>query len=118
MDLIAAPEDPPRDVVELDGRFDYSGLTVANINPALLEEIADNVGGEIADALPEEGTIVLGVARRARGLGLRPGDVILEYNRTPIGDVAALRRAIRDAPSARSAIILRNGSESLLRYGG
>ena len=68
--LAAAPEDPPRNETELTGRQPFSGAVVANLSPALAEELRHDSD--------ESGVVILwirgGVAQR---LGLRPGDLIL-----------------------------------------
>ena len=37
--VTAPPEDPPRDITQLGGRQPLAGATVANLSPALAEEI-------------------------------------------------------------------------------
>ena len=86
--------------------------------PALLAEIADNIGVETARDLPDAGVIVLGVSRSARTTGLRPGDVIRAYNLATIDSAAALLSAVARAPRVRELLVVRRGAETLIRYGG
>ncbi len=83
--LIAPPEVPPRRVTELRGRHPLSGATVANLSPALAEEL-DFDG-------PAQGVIVLDLVRRSAAdrVGVRVGDIILQINRTTIDTVQHLR---------------------------
>ena len=72
--LAPPPEDPPRDVTEIGGRNPFSGATVANMSPAL----ADEMGLDRFKA----GATVLGVraGSAAARLGLQPGDVVVSVN--------------------------------------
>ncbi|MEM8792520.1 MAG: Do family serine endopeptidase [Pseudomonadota bacterium] len=72
--LFRAPEDPPRNETELDGAF--TGIAVANINPAVIEE------QELS--LNAEGVLITRVQGRARRLGLQPGDILIAVNGTGV----------------------------------
>ena len=89
--LIAAPENPPRNEVHLSGKFPLSGAVVANLSPALAEEL-DLTGAW-------DGVIILKVARGsvANRLRFRPGDIIVAVNREAVGDVTALDAALKRA---------------------
>lgn len=88
VDLVPPPEDPPRDETDLADQLPpFGGSTVANLNPALAEEL----GVE-----SQEGVIVLRLKRRsfARQAGLAPGDLILEINSDKIESVDDLEEAL------------------------
>ena len=87
--LTAASETPPRDATALGGEQPLAGAVVANLSPALAEEL------DLAGAW--EGVIIVKVARRspADRVGFRPGDVILAVNRYGVEDVAGLARELR-----------------------
>jgi serine protease Do len=72
--LIAPPEDPPKDIRTLTGDHPLSSVVVANMSPAL----ADEIGLETF----ETGIYVLSLEERgfASRLGLRIGDQIIEIN--------------------------------------
>ncbi|MEM9100151.1 MAG: Do family serine endopeptidase [Pseudomonadota bacterium] len=78
--LTRAPEEPPRNEIALDGPF--TGITIANINPAVIEE------QELS--LTAKGVLVSRVQGRARRLGLQPGDIVLGVNGSGVADSAAL----------------------------
>ena len=84
IDLIAAPEDPPRDVTRLSSRSPLRGATVANISPALAEELRIDTF--------VQGVIVLGIERGsgAQRLGLRPGDIMVSLDEDDITSVDGL----------------------------
>jgi serine protease Do len=82
--LVKPPEDPPRNETQLSDQLPpFGGSTVANLNPALAEELGIE---------PEEGVIVLQLKRRsfARQAGLAPGDLILVVNGRDITNVIDL----------------------------
>jgi len=89
--LFAAPENPPRNEVRLNGKYPLSGAVVANLSPALAEEL-DLTGAW-------DGVIILKVARGsiANRLRFRPGDIIVAVNREAVGDVTALDAALKRA---------------------
>ena len=104
--LTSAPEDPPRDLTTLDGNHPMSGATVANLSPALAEEIGfDDMA---------EGVIVMGVVGRSRAarLGLRAGDIILTLNDRDVSSVRRLEDFLSGG-SRRWAITVRRGNKNL-----
>jgi Do/DeqQ family serine protease len=85
-----APATPPRDERRIAGRNPFDGATVANLSPA----VADEMG---LDALTGAGVIVTAIdAGAARGVGLRRGDIVREVNGVKI-------LAVRDLAAAASA---------------
>ncbi len=103
IDLEAPPEIPPRNVTELSGRSPFNGAVVANMSPALAEELS-------MDSL-EAGVIILRVRRGsvADRINLRPGDMILSINNKKVERVNRLRKmTIRSRDTWRLAI-RRNG---------
>lgn len=114
LSLIAPPEDPPRDLTLLDGRNPLAGAEVANLNPALAEEMRFEGG------LTAEGVVVTRVAARtpAASLGLRPGDMVLRVNTTDIARVADLRRALGVQARSWTISVRRNGQVLTTTIGG
>lgn len=106
MPLEAPPEDPPRNETLLEGRHPFSGAKVANLSPALVDELG-------LDGQPR-GVIVLSVEDRspAARLGLQPGDILVSINGRKI-------KLVRDAKTSldRSAdswdIAIRRGDQVL-----
>ncbi len=78
------PEIPARDEQQLQGPHPLAGATVANLSPALAEEM----GRDHFDT----GVVVRDVASRspAHRLEFHPGDVLVEVNRREIGTVRDL----------------------------
>jgi serine protease Do len=86
--LETAPETPPRDVRRIDGRNPLAGASVANLSPALAEELS-------LDAVLR-GVIVLEIVARspAQRVGFRPGDIVLAVNGTTIDTTEQLARLL------------------------
>ncbi len=90
--LAAAPENPPREVTDVRGGSPLAGARVANLSPALADELGLDT---IAMA---QGVIVLGIAPRspANRIRLRPGDIVLRVNSQIIETVHGLKAALDD----------------------
>jgi Do/DeqQ family serine protease len=86
MALEVSPEVPPRNMTTFQGQQPFSGARVANMSPALAEELS-------LDPM-RRGVIVIGTAGRspARRIGLQPGDWILEINGTKVELVKTLKQ--------------------------
>jgi Do/DeqQ family serine protease len=87
------PEQPPRDTTRLSGRSPLAGTIVANLNPALADELGldTTLHGVIVTQLTE--------ASIAEQLGIEPGDIIVSLNRQPVESVAELRQLLAEVPS-------------------
>jgi len=103
VELEAPPEQPKRNVTELDGVHPLSGAVVANMSPALADEL--NLESF------ESGVIVIRVRRRspAGRVNLRPGDTILSVQGRDIGRVRDLKPALGSKESQWRIVIRRNG---------
>ncbi|WP_212523665.1 trypsin-like peptidase domain-containing protein [Actibacterium sp. MT2.3-13A] len=106
--LVAAPEIPARDPVTVgEGRV-LAGLSVVNINPAVM--------AEFGLPQPAQGVLVLDPGAVAGQVGLRPGDVLLRVNGAGIADTGDLRAAARSDSRSWSIEYLRNGRRGVLRF--
>ncbi|MCA3246633.1 MAG: DegQ family serine endoprotease [Azospirillum sp.] len=85
--VVAPPENPPRDTTPMRGQNPLSGATLANLSPALVEELGLD--------LPPRGVIVLELRRGspAANLRLQPGDILARVNEREIRTVDDARRA-------------------------
>ena len=83
--LIAPIEDPPRDVRDLPGRHPLAGCKVANLSPAVAQEVG-------MDDDTREGVVVLEVQQRsaAARFGVRRGDIVMAINDEKIASVDQL----------------------------
>jgi serine protease Do len=105
--LAPPPDSPARDTSELAGRTPFTGATVANMNPALAEEL----GLESAD--PGVTVIKVRAGTIAARLQFQPGDMILRINNKPVANVAELKAMLADPLTKGWAITLRRGGETL-----
>ena len=87
--LIPAVEDPPRDARELEGHHPLSGAKVANLSPAVAQELG-------IDDDSRQGVVVLEVKDKtpAARLGVKRGDIIVGLNNHQVGSVAQLAAAL------------------------
>jgi len=85
--LAPAPDRPARDRTVLKRPRHLRGLTVMNVNPAVIDQYRL--------PLASAGILVAAVGDRAKRSGLRPGDLILALDGRPVGDVDALEAALR-----------------------
>jgi S1-C subfamily serine protease len=86
--LIPAAEDPPRDARVLQGRHPLVGAKVANLSPAVAEELGTEDEGP--------GVVVLDVTPNtpAARLGVKRGDLVIGLNNDKVTSVAGLVKAL------------------------
>ena len=86
--LMAAPELPARDTTELEGTHPLEGAVVANMNPALAEELG--LEGF------EPGVTILKIRRKsnASSVGFRPGDRVTTINGVEVASVRGLHKIL------------------------
>ncbi len=109
---IAAPPQPGKDDVRnLSGRHPLDGARVANLLPA----IADQLRLET-----DQGVVILSVrsGSTAARLGFRQGDIIQQISRSPVDNVADLERVLGE-PKASWMMSIKRGDQTLqLQVGG
>jgi serine protease Do len=83
VELTPAPREPAPEETWLQGEQPLNGAQVANLSPALGEELS--VSGW-------KGVVIVDIKRNsfARSLGLRPGDIVARSNGTEVDTVAQL----------------------------
>jgi S1-C subfamily serine protease len=109
--LRTAPE-LPRDEITIHGRSPFSGARVANLSPALADEL------QIQNA--DEGVVVLDVdsGSYASNVGFRRGDVIVSVNNQRIEKTADLARTTRVSNRTWRVIIRRGGQRISAVFSG
>ncbi len=100
------PEQPPRETTELSGRHPLAGATVANMSPALAEEIGED------RYRPGVAILSLHSGSPAKRLGFRVSDRILEVNGQSVVSVAALKK-LTNQQRKRWRIAFRRGGKTL-----
>ena len=108
--LLAAPEIPPRRLTTMQGRQPLSGATIANLSPALAEELGlDSLSG---------GVIIINVDRRTPARRyLRPGDRILQVNRARIELVEDLVEVMKKPVKEWQITMKRGAKIRTIRFG-
>ena len=109
MALIRAPEEPPRNTTLLRGAHPLAGATVANLSPAVAEELG--LGTSPA------GVVVLDVAERSPAwrLRLRAGDRIIRINGVEADRVATLSGALERGRNAWDITVQRGEEVTTVR---
>lgn len=105
--LEQAPEDPPRNETEISGPNPFSGARVANLSPALAEELSideDSYGVIVLD--------VRGGTAAANTRFLRGGDIVVALNGKRINSVAELKAAVQ-VPAYRWQVSIKRGERIL-----
>ena len=102
MRLVAVPKLKPSDVRDLSGEHPFDGARVADLVPAVVEELA------LTDT---RGVVVVGLSRDgyAAGIGLRPGDIIVEVSGQESVNLAALDQLLRRRLDVWDIAIRRGG---------
>ncbi|MFD1704903.1 DegQ family serine endoprotease [Methylopila henanensis] len=110
--LSPAPETPARDVRAIRGYSPFSGATVANLSPALAEELS-LVG-------PSAGVVVMETedGSPAQQLGFQKGDVVREINGSKVASTADLARTAGQNPRYWKVTIERGGRTFTSVFGG
>ncbi|WOI54495.1 Do family serine endopeptidase [Parvularcula sp. LCG005] len=106
------PEDPPRNETILDGQHPLSGVTIANLSPALAEELGRNPMGS--------GVVITAVDDTSLGrrYGIQPNLALVQVNGVAIKDVKDVLRAVNT--NSRVFVMQladQNGRVSTLRVG-
>jgi Do/DeqQ family serine protease len=109
--LEAAP-DTNRDEITLSGRSPFQGARVANISPALADELRLDAGtqGVVITDLSETAT--------AAGVGFQKGDLILAVNGVKIGKTSDLDKVTREAARLWRIVVVRAGQQINVTLGG
>jgi Do/DeqQ family serine protease len=109
--LQTAPESP-RDEAVIRARSPLLGATVANLSPALAEELRlDSTA---------EGVAVIDVAAGsvAQSLGFQKGDVVVAVNNEQIANTADLQRVVAKPARLWRVTITRSGQQISVVFGG
>lgn len=101
--LLPAPEVPARDPVKLTGFSPFSGATVINLSPAVLEELSlRGVSEGVVVSDIEEGS-------RAAMVNFQKGDVILAINDRAVKTTRELEEALKSRQAYWKLTIARGG---------
>jgi len=104
--------DTPRQEVQIKARSPFSGATVANLSPALADELR-------LDA-QTEGVVITAVAdgSAAQSVGFQKGDVVVTVNNEKINRPVDLERVTSAGGRQWRITILRGGQQISVRFSG
>jgi S1-C subfamily serine protease len=110
--LVAPPEDPPRALRDLDGPSPLTGARVANLSPAVADELS--LDSETT------GVVVVSVQSRsaAQSVGFKPGDLVHEVNGEIIDSTDELDGIVRVRQRTWRVTIIRDGRQISSVFGG
>lgn len=108
VEMIAPPDDPPREAVDLGEQTLLPGLRVGRVNPAVVAELGLQ--------LDSDGVVVLEAGPFGAQVGLQQGDRILGINGRPIEAPRDVARLLRGAGPVVQLDVLRGQSRLLLRF--
>ncbi|MGI9369000.1 MAG: trypsin-like peptidase domain-containing protein [Ruegeria sp.] len=106
--LIEAPDTPPANETVLDDRTVLPGLTVAQINPAVI--------ARLGLLLSQSGVVVVDPGPYGARAGLRPGDVVKVVNRDRIKNPVDVRDALTNPGRRVQMDVQRGGRTVSLRF--
>jgi Do/DeqQ family serine protease len=109
--LESAPETPRNEVV-IQSRSPFLGAKVANLSPALAEELRlDSAAEGVAVVAVADGSV-------AQSIGFQKGDVVLTVNSEAIAKTADLQRVAAQPTRLWRITILRGGQQLSVVFGG
>ena len=110
--LMAAPETRPRETLRISGMTPLAGVTVANLSPAVADELSLSSDGE--------GVAVMEIApgSPAHQVGFQKGDIVLSVNGTKIGSTKMLDEAMKARSYTWRIAINRGGQVLTTVFGG
>jgi Do/DeqQ family serine protease len=109
--LQTAPE-APRDEIVIRTRSPFLGATVANLSPALAEELRLDAS--------TEGVVILDVAKTtsAQSIGFRRGDVVVSVNNEKVTNTRELERIVKEPTRLWRITLMRGGRQISVVFGG
>jgi S1-C subfamily serine protease len=104
--------DTPRQEIEIKSRSPFGGATVANLSPALADEL--HVDGQT------EGVVITDVANgsAAQSVGFQKGDLVVSVNNEKISKPADLERVTNAGGRNWRITILRGGQQISVMFSG
>jgi S1-C subfamily serine protease len=109
---LQALPDTPRDEIEISGHSPFVGATVANLSPALADQLRLDT--------QSEGVVITKVAdgSTAQSIGFQPGDVVVSVNNQKIAKSADLERVANGSSRQWRITIERGGQQISVMFSG
>jgi len=102
----------PRDEVAISARSPFAGATVANLSPALADELRLDTQAQ--------GVVIIAVAdgSTAQSIGFRPGDIVMNVNNEKIARSADLQRIANSGGHSWRITIQRGNQQISVMFSG
>jgi Do/DeqQ family serine protease len=102
----------PRDEVAISARSPFAGATVANLSPALADELRLDTQAQ--------GVVIIAVAdgSTAQSIGFRPGDIVVNVNNEKIARSADLQRIANSGGHSWRITIQRGNQQISVMFSG
>ncbi len=109
--LQSLPE-TPREEIEIRGRSPFLGATVANLSPALADELRLDT--------PTQGVVITAIAEgsTAQSIGFQKGDIVVSVNNQKIAKPADLERVVTAGGHQWRITIMRGGQQISVMFSG
>jgi S1-C subfamily serine protease len=104
--------DTPRDEIVIRSRSPFMGMKVANISPALADEL------RISESLEGVAVVDVEAGSLAQNLGFQKGDVIAAVNNEKILRTRDLDRIAKDSNRRWAVTLVRGGQSITVQIGG
>lgn len=106
VEAITPPDTPPRRETVIKGQNPLNGAVIANINPAVANELG-------LDPEEEKGVVVMEAPPRGYfGAAVRQGEVLLEINGRKIANVDDVSKALQSPTTQGWHLIVRNNGQT------
>jgi Do/DeqQ family serine protease len=109
--LVQAPDKPAREETQIKGRTPLTGAVVANVSPALADELGLGISAKGVAVVDVKGG-------PAAEIGFRKGDLLLEVNGEKVTSVKTLQAALTKENAYWELSIDRGGQVRSVRLGG
>jgi len=109
--LVRAPDKPAREETQIKGRTPLTGAVVANVSPALADELGLGISAKGVAVVDVKGG-------PAAEIGFRKGDILLEVNGEKVSNVKTLQGALTKENAYWELSIDRGGQVRSVRLGG
>jgi Do/DeqQ family serine protease len=108
--LIAAPETVLRQETAIDNRSPLTGVVIANLSPAVAEEIGMPV--------ESSGVVLMEITDPLAAQVFKKGDVVFEINETPVTNVDQVMEAIKNPQRRWEIGVVRSNRKLRLKFRG
>jgi S1-C subfamily serine protease len=108
---VQAPDKPAREETQIKGRTPLTGAVVANVSPALADELGLGISAKGVAVVDVKGG-------PAAEIGFRKGDLLLEVNGEKVTSVKTLQAALTKENAYWELSIDRGGQVRSVRLGG